>query len=306
MLAAGISGAAQALTRFQMIDVAACRGCGTPAPSAPAHRFDEGSLYKSSGPSSDDINQGLIGDCYFLASMGAIADARPDFIEDAIQFNERTGNFTVTLHGKDGPVDVTVTQDELADNIDNRGGGGVADENGDDQAVWSSLMETAYAKLNDSDHSNGLDEGYDFLNGGGKARNAMEVLTGDRGTDITFSRGFKESKDDAMADLYNGVNTALENGRPVTLSTDPENRSLWQRITGNDGAQDGLVDNHVYVVESITENADGSYSVTLKNPWGHNDGIEGSGTGTSASITVDLETLVDTGGLEYFNAGPAN
>ena len=64
--------------------------------------------------------------------------------------------------------------------------------------------------------------------------------------------------------------------------------------------QDGLVDNHVYVVHSMVKNGL-DWNVTLRNPWGTNTGVgEGKDT-ASATMTVSLKLLVDTGGLESFD-----
>ena len=269
-----------------------------------APRFDAGDLYGKGAPSACDIKQDALGDCYFVATMGALANKRPDLIQNAIRYDANTGTYQVRLYQDGKPVTVTVTQSELAYNL-NRQGGSTVDNTGRDQRVWPAVIETAYAKQLDSNPADGLKEGFDILGGGGKARDALEVLTGDKGTDYSFSRGFFESRGDALSRLGQQAQTALANGRPLTLSTDPENRSLWQHITGDQGKQDGLVDNHVYVVESVTKVGD-DYQVTLRNPWGTNQGVGEGKDSTSATITVSLSELVETGGLEYFNAGPAN
>jgi len=264
-------------------------------------RFDAGDLYYSTGPSSADIKQDSLGDCFFVATLGAIADQQPQTIRDAISYDADTGSFNVTLYDGGKPVTINVTQQELEYNL-SRGGGSLVDNKTTDIGIWPAVMETAYAKMNDSNPADGLKQGFDVINGGGKARDAMEVVTGDRGTDITYDKGFFEDKNDAIDRLAKQAQAALGVGRPLTLSTDPESRSLLERIKGDDGTQDGLVDNHVYVVESV-ENVDGEWQVTLRNPWGTNNGVSEGYDAQPASITVPLERLVDTGGLEYFNAG---
>lgn len=267
----------------------------------PPPRFDASDLYHSTGPTAADIKQDSLGDCFFVATLGAIADQQPQVIRDAISYDASTESFDVTLHDGGTPVTINVTQQELEYNL-SRAGGSLVDNTGHDTGIWPAVMETAYAKMNDSNPADGLKQGFDVINGGGKARDALEVITGDRGTDLTYDKGFFESQGDAVDRLAKQAQAALGVGRPLTLSTDPESRSLLERIKGDEGTQDGLVDNHVYVVESV-ENVDGEWQVTLRNPWGTNNGVgEGYDTG-SASITVPLERLVETGGLEYFNAG---
>ena len=61
-------------------------------------RFDEQDLYAGGQPRATDIQQDKIGDCYFVATLAAVAEKQPDRIQDAIKFDPATGNYTVTLH----------------------------------------------------------------------------------------------------------------------------------------------------------------------------------------------------------------
>lgn len=276
-----------------------------PKPTAPV-RFDASDLYGPTGkPTQNDIQQNAFGDCYYVATLAAVAQQQPSRIQDAISFDARTGNFTVTLYDKSGnPQQIEVTQAEIASNIQ-RQGGSTADNTKVDDRIWPDVMEVAYAKQLDTNHADGIEQGYTDLADGGWPQDAMQAVTGDRGGELRYNEGFFESGSDARDRLANQVNAALGNGRPVTLWSVPENRSIWDKLTGSEGTQDGLVDNHVYSVESVTKDSNGDWQVTLRNPWATNAGVEG-GTSTSATITVPLETLVETGGLEAFTAGPAN
>jgi hypothetical protein len=281
----------------QVAKPAAPKNAGTAPP-----RFDAGDLYGRGGPSARDINQDDIGDCYFVATLGAVANQNPQAIRDAISYNPRTQSFNVTLHQNGRPVTVNVTQADLNYNVARNGGSSV-DNTGRDGPVWPAVMETAYAKLLDSNHADGLKQGFDRLDEGGKARNAMEVVTGSRGRDFTYSKGMFESENAALDRLGRQVDAALANGRPLTLSTDPERRSLSDWLAGREGTQDGLADNHVYVVEDVSK-VNGEWQVTLRNPWASNNAGEGRDS-NSPTITVNLRDLTRTGGLEYFNAGSA-
>lgn len=55
-----------------------------------------------------DIQQGQIGDCWWMASLAAVAQADPGVIEDAITRNAN-GTYTVRLYDDGEPVDITVT-----------------------------------------------------------------------------------------------------------------------------------------------------------------------------------------------------
>lgn len=279
-------------------------GGGTGAKPAEV-RFDAADLYGAQGPRAADIRQDALGDCYFVATLGAVAQQQPDAIRNMIQFNPGTGNFTVQLHDSSGnPQTVTVTQAELEDNLA-RLGGSTADNTGLDGPIWPAVAETAYAKIHDSNPADGLTEGYNAIANGGWPQDAMQAITGDRGSEIRYSEGFFESEDSALDRMAGQVDAALGNDRPVTLWTVPEDRSLWDKIRGNEGMQDGLVDNHVYVVEGIEKNADGEWMVTVRNPWSTNMNV-GEGQDTSSpTMEVPLRTLTETGGGEAFTVGPA-
>ena len=277
-----------------------------------APRFDASDLYGPSGKPQDvDINQDSIADCYFVATLAAIADKQPQRIQNAISYDAATETFNVTLYKEEWSwtppgfqtkaVVIPVTQQELLDNIARSGGSNVDNVPGTDGPIWPAVMETAYAKLNDSNWANGLTEGYNTINGG-FSRDAMFALTGDKGTDY---KGFALFPVSIQADiLYTQISYALSEGRPVTLSTDPERRSLWDMLLGRQGPQDGLVDNHVYSVERIYKDANGQVMVELRNPWGHNQNVGEGSDSASAIITVPLTRLLETGGLEDFNVGP--
>src|SRR5699024_9272606 len=135
---------------------------GAEAPDQP--KYTDADLYDSQdpyhpeasrAPNQDDIDQDAIGDCYFVATLSAMAqsaDGRAQ-IENAIQYDAGTGTFTVTLYSKDAdgnpvPREITVTQEDIQDNID-RGGGSRADNDGG--PIWPAVMEAAYAKMHYQD-----------------------------------------------------------------------------------------------------------------------------------------------------------
>lgn len=267
-------------------------------------RYDENSLYGPNGPQATDINQDNIGDCYFVATLAAVAQEDPSVINDAIQYDSETQSFNVRLFDDSGnPVTINVTQAEIADNVA-RNGGSQMDNTGNNNPSWPAVMETAYAKMHDTNHADGLNEGYGIIDGG-KAWNAMRAITGDAGTTVRFDQGLFETQGHALDEVGNAVDQALESGQPVTLSTDPErdSRSLIDRILGKDVPQDALADNHVYSVESITKDKNGEWQVTLRNPWASNNGVGEGQDSPSATITVPLSELVETGGLEFIQIG---
>jgi hypothetical protein len=256
------------------------------------YQFDASDLYGPSGnPSEQDIQQNSIGDCYFVATLGAVADQQPGRIKNAISFDPNTGNFNVRMYKPDGTaVTIPVSQQDILDNK-SRGGGSKLDNGGG--PIWPAVMETAYAKMNDGNWSDGLAQGYNKIGAGGFGRDGMVAVTGSKGTDLVPANIWFFPTSLKSDILFNQVSAALAQGKAVTLSTDPEQ-----------SGQDGLVDNHVYIVDRIYKDASGAVKVELRNPWGNNLNA-GEGTNWSgAGLIVDLNSLINTKGLECFNVGP--
>jgi hypothetical protein len=285
---------------------------GAPAKPQQPPRFEANDLYGPGGnPRAADIDQDSIGDCYFVATIGALAEKQPDRIKNAIDYDPATGNYTVKLHKEEWQwappgwetreVKIEVTQKDLENNLTRHGGSTVDNNSGTDGPMWPAVMETAYARMHDENHSDGLNQGYEEINGGW-AKDAMFAVTGSEGKDIGpigMLPGDAQSKI-----LYEQISGALKDGRAVTLSTDPENRDLIDIVSGDPGVQDGLVDNHVYMVEGITKDANGKVMIELRNPWSHNINPDEGQNNGSATIKVELSKLIETGGLDDLNVGP--
>lgn len=280
-------------------------GQSVPAAKAPGPKYTNATLYGPAGPRASDVRQDALGDCYFVATLAAVAQERPQAIRDAIGYNAKTGNFTVRLHDASGkPVHVRVTQADIAYNI-KRQGGSTMDNTGKTGPAWPAVMETAFAKLRDSNHANGLKQGFDVIGGGGYPADAMRMITGNSGTEAKFDQGLFETRGSALDRLGSSVQTALKADKPVTAWSveESDSRSWIDRLKGDAIPQDGLVDNHVYSVRSIRKDAAGDWQVSLRNPWATNL-LVGEGRDTaSAIITVPLSTLVATGGLQSFRVG---
>lgn len=111
-------------------------------------------------PSAADIHQDAIGDCYLAATMGAVANANPQWIKDRIHYNEHTTDFDVTLWNGHEWQKISVTQHDIQTNIDHHGASWL--DNGSPHApLWPSVLEDAYAKMNhpNDDLGHALDAG---------------------------------------------------------------------------------------------------------------------------------------------------
>jgi hypothetical protein len=248
-----------------------------PAPTTPANEpAAEGEaqwvdvsgnpLFGPNGPSPDDIIQGSAADCYFLATLSAVARTDPNVIEqDVTQLG--TSLYQVQFTNDGIPVDEQV--DGLMP----------ADANGNliyaqlpaDGAIWVPVMEKAFAFFRSAQWHVAAD--YANVSWGG----ASEVLNDLGASDVT---------DNGIDSIPDG-NTL---GYDVTIDLD---YNSGMAVTFETLNQDGpLVGNHVYSVVGISQNDDGSYTLELRNPWGstgpNNDGYDYINTNDAIGQFADL------------------
>jgi hypothetical protein len=201
-------------------------------------------------PDIDDIDQRDLGDCWFLAGLGAIARDNPEFIRDQIEDNG-DGTYTVTFYEKrDGqfvPVEVTVDGDFPVD-----GDGNPAYAQPSGKETWVMIYEKAFAELHG---------GYGDIEGG----------FGDDAMEAIYGREFDRLDVDDMSD--EDLVYQLDQ-QPVTAGTMNPDRIgdmvlPWDRDLVETFDDLDVVDSHVYTVQGTFER-DGETYVRLYNPWGHN------------------------------------
>jgi hypothetical protein len=206
----------------------------------------------------NDVEQGLIGDCYLMSSMAAVADQNPDAINNMIADNG-DGTYTVTFNEKRWerfsdlwndrykPVEVTVDDDFPMKNgqpvFAQPGDGGIE--------TWTMVTEKAYAKhFGDGEYSN--------IEGGWPDK-AMEHLTGVKSSSFSPDN------------LEIGELSSLEtDGNALTASTKHDWKFLgWDIPDTTDSHplyQNGtLISDHAYYITDVDPVAE---TVTLQNPHG--------------------------------------
>ena len=211
------------------------------------------------GVNPDDVSQGALGDCWYIASLQAVARSNPKIIEEAITDNGN-GTYTVRLYHDGKPVYVTVTGDQ----VENENGPEFA-KSTDRKELWPNIMEKALASYEGS---------YGAIEKNSPSH-GLEVITGQKST----------TKNDFSAkDLKN----SLDNGEAVAIGSknkpwqwpwsednpnsypDPLYRPNARDANGNN-LSDPLHYNHAYSVKSVDlgdPNDDSDDKVTIVNPWG--------------------------------------
>ncbi|MBW4521099.1 MAG: VCBS repeat-containing protein [Scytolyngbya sp. HA4215-MV1] len=226
-----------------------------------SYHFANGSLFQN-GISYQDINQGNLGNCYFLASLSSIAANQPNIIQNMFIDN---GDNTFTVRFFNNGVADYVTVDR---NLPTWGNGQFAFAHPSGSAggfyydtsneLWVALAEKAYAQLNESgwirqDNTNS----YQGISGGFLG-DALSHITGRAGT---IANGWG-----SMATEFNAVVSAIMSGQFVGFAT------------GDPGTtQPGIVPGHAYSV--VGYNAT-TQMFTLFNPWGESSPVSQYGQGT--------------------------
>lgn len=192
-----------------------------------------------------EVDQGQMGDCFFLASLAAVAQTNPEFIERNIWYSD--GKYHVRMYegGWGGTKEVVVDVDPTV------AANGVRDGKGN--ISWMSVYEAAYAQ-----HRGG----YDDIENGGFAHDALPTITGQSAYRYDDEPSFSEMR------------TAFDNGCVVVADTAErggDDGGWWDVVNNDDGpVPRDTVSSHQYVVRGFTEDG----RIIMQNPWGADGGYQ--------------------------------
>jgi Calpain family cysteine protease len=175
-----------------------------------------------------DVRQGIIGDCYLMSALAALARSNPKAIEEMIkpsgtrylvrffQYDEAFGRYQ--------PKWVEVSPEFPTIQSGNKANGapnpmmvyaGCGSRPQDRPEIWVPLIEKAFAQWKSrEDESYG---GYGAVGNGGSAGGAMAALTGKRSNNIA-NQAFAGNAGD-QASLLTAMQRALAAGQAVTADT---------------------------------------------------------------------------------------
>ncbi len=281
----------------------------------PGPVYTDKDLYGPSGkPQSADIAQGQLGDCYFVAPLGAMAGQQPERIQNAISYNADKGTFNVTfyqethsgplgMHTESKPVQIEVNQADIKADAKDGVDGLQTKFHGANAPLWPSVMETAFAKMAEQKGEN-ISDGLHRIGGGkgGHATDTIYALTGQRDETVAADKFASMGMDKAYAEL----DKAIKDGRPMLLNTNP------MKDMPNDGLIKGIWDEkhpennsgHAYMLEGVSKDKDGNVMLSLRNPWGNNDFKDQGVTDKNAEVTVNLQDIIKSGHLQSIDIGP--
>jgi hypothetical protein len=223
---------------------------GTDLPGLPSgitYAAAAGSLFNGT-PSHRDEFQGELGDCYFISSLGSIADASPAAVQNMFVYNG-DNTWTVRFY-YNGVADYVTVNNMLPVNSAGQlvyaDYGNMASSAGN--TLWIPLAEKAYAQWNQTGKEGRDGQNlYSSIEGGWMADVDAQVL-GHSATSYDLSTSSDKT----------ALSGAMTNHLAVTIGTDGSSAS-------NDSLAYGLYGSHAYAIVGYNAAA-GTF--ILYNPWG--------------------------------------
>lgn len=211
-------------------------------------------------PEMDDISQGSVGDCYWLAGLGSLAMTDPGLIEQSVT---ELGDGTYAVRFYDNSYNEVYLR--LDGDLPVRGSWSTSlsyAKQGNDGEIWAPVIEKAYAYYRYGENS------YESLSGGWMS----EVYRHVGGSSYsTYSLSYRSEQD-----IWDTFEQNLDAGHAITLGSksSPDNP---------------IVGGHAYVVESVTQTSEGTF-VTVFNPWGY-DGKTWDSNPNDGLLTISMTQL---------------
>lgn len=230
--------------------------------------------------SPTDIDQGNVGNCYFEASLASLANTPhgQEMIANMVKTND-DGSMTVTFPG-DTSHPVTVTQEQMNNDVKN---GKFGNESPTITAIQSAFLK--YDRV--GEYGTGINavqgDGVPYFGQVSTPTDALHLLTGqdtaaelNGGLNSRWNIGFTSSDN-----LKGFMTQALNNEQPLVAGTSP--------IT-----DPPLETGHEYSVLGFDQSTG---TVTVRNPWSHNNGIaegetkNGITAGANGTMTMSFDTF---------------
>ncbi|HEY8748088.1 MAG TPA: C2 family cysteine protease [Tepidisphaeraceae bacterium] len=195
------------------------------------------------GPSADDVNQGGIGDCYFLSSLAAFAGTNPAKLnESAVDLGD--GTYAVQYFSSQNKAVYVRVSNSFSSGWFN---GYAYAHPGANNTIWAMVMEKAFAY---------------FRNGSNTIASISSGWMGEAYSDLGVANTFLAPKNFSESSFYATVTSDLANKKPITLAA---------------LNAPNVVNNHAYTLMSASIDSNGTTHYRIRNPWGSSgDALEDS------------------------------
>jgi len=230
-----------------------------PTDSGAEKRLTNSSFF-GTGPTMNDINQGGLADCYYVAPLASLAYSEP---QKLMNMGVDLGDGTYAVRFMRNSVTTYVRVDgDLAAGYYN---GGLANQQpGASGNQWGSIFEKAYAFFRTGANT------YASLNWGSQVSTFF---------DLGFSSSAIGPAYSTAATVLSTINTQIAAGHAIAASTNG---------TITSGAP--LIEAHVYTIIGAYKDSGGTVWIQLRNPWGV-DGAGNDGNPYDGLVTISFATL---------------
>jgi hypothetical protein len=213
-------------------------GTARPVINSGTYSYVNGSLFQN-GLSADDVYQGGLGTCYYLATLAAIAQEKPDYIQNMFRDN---GDNTFTVRFYNNGVADYVTVDRYLPTHSSGNAVSAGWVVGSYNELWVALAEKAYAQLAESGWSRSSTSTNSYADiEGGWMDTVIRQVTGLSATSQSVSNM-------TQTQLINLVNS---------------NQVLTAGFVSGDGYD--VVSPHAYTITAYNAT---NQTFHLRNPWG--------------------------------------
>jgi hypothetical protein len=223
-----------------------------------------GTAYQN-GVSIDDVRQGHLADCFFVAGLASVAFTHPEILAKAIK-EKADGTMSIRLYHKkpDGSFEADDIRLDKIVPINANGRPSFA-HGATTTEMWPAWMQKAYAA--EVSNQKGSSASFDVINKGGQPTDALEALTGKPARYVYVSPSQGES-------LFTTIKQAVATKKPITAGT-PEKLPAGAPVH----------EWHTYSVLDTAEH-DGQKWVKVRNPWGYSEPGDPNGGDGVFEITV--------------------
>ena len=196
------------------------------------------SLWGAGGFQYNSLNQGYLGDCWFLSTMENLGNRDPNLVKNLFLGQDLNNSRIYGIQFYDLGAPTTVVIDDYLPFYS--WGDVVLGKPSDNKGLWPMLLEKAFGKF----HGN-----YHAVEGGEPSR-SLEVMT-------SYPGYYKSNSGRTVDDLWNELveNTAA-------------NSFMAAGTRGSPSYPNGLVNNHAYSLFGAYKLSNGVRLVKLSNPWG--------------------------------------